>query len=106
MKPNVAARPDHGRGKRDRSRQPTVNAFRRTCRRRNDTYGHAVGDTVLGGGRGLRALRGSDVIGRLGGEEFGILLPHTRLDQAMGVLESVDRNTASTPAGRPYCSTR
>lgn len=49
------------------------------------------------------ALRGSDVIGRLGGEEFGILLPHTRLDQAMGVLEKVRAAVAATrietPAG-------
>ena len=71
----------------------------------NDRYGHAVGDMVLSAvaeaARG--SLRTSDVIGRLGGEEFGILLPHTRLDQAMGVLEKV-RNTVATtrietPAG-------
>ncbi|TWC06738.1 diguanylate cyclase with GAF sensor [Bradyrhizobium macuxiense] len=71
----------------------------------NDTYGHAVGDMVLGAvaaaARG--ALRGSDLIGRLGGEEFGILLPHTKLDQAMGVLEKVRAAVAATrietPAG-------
>jgi len=78
----------------------------------NDRYGHAVGDMVLSAvadaARG--ALRGSDVLGRLGGEEFGILLPHTRLDQAMGVLEKVRAAVAAkrvqTPAGtiRVTCS--
>jgi diguanylate cyclase (GGDEF)-like protein len=72
----------------------------------NDRYGHAVGDLVLAAvaDAARSALRGSDVIGRLGGEEFGILLPHTRLDQAMGVLEKVRAAIAAhwveTPAGR------
>lgn len=45
----------------------------------NDRFGHAVGDTVLAGTVDVcrRTLRGSDTIGRIGGEEFGILLPHT-----------------------------
>jgi len=45
----------------------------------NDSYGHPVGDEVLKAlvrtiGAGLRQ---SDVFGRLGGEEFGLLLPQT-----------------------------
>lgn len=45
----------------------------------NDRHGHAVGDTVL---RAVAAcvrerLRSSDVLGRLGGEEFGLVLPAT-----------------------------
>ncbi|GIQ77825.1 sensor domain-containing diguanylate cyclase [Bradyrhizobium sp. RD5-C2] len=78
----------------------------------NDTYGHAVGDMVLAAVTDAArcALRSSDVIGRLGGEEFGILLPHTPLDQAMGVLEKVRAAVAATrietPAGtiRVTCS--
>ncbi len=51
----------------------------------NDTYGHAAGDRVL---RGIVAacrsqLRSSDYIGRLGGEEFAILLRDTDADAAM-----------------------
>ncbi len=50
----------------------------------NDTHGHAAGDTVLR--RTVQAcqshLRSIDIIGRLGGEEFGIVLPDC--DPAMG----------------------
>src|SRR6202012_4627896 len=57
----------------------------------NDTYGHAVGDTVLTAvvQACKNALRGSDVVGRIGGEEFGILLPHTDLARGMAALEKV-----------------
>lgn len=69
----------------------------------NDRFGHAIGDLVLSAvaetARG--SLRASDVIGRLGGEEFGILLPHTRLDQAMGVLEKVRSVIAATRIDTP-----
>ncbi len=48
----------------------------------NDAQGHASGDKVLAAvGEVCRAhLRGSDILGRLGGEEFAILLPRTDLD--------------------------
>ncbi|TAN51851.1 MAG: GGDEF domain-containing protein [Methylococcaceae bacterium] len=53
----------------------------------NDEHGHTVGDRVL---KKLvqvcgELLREVDVIGRLGGEEFAILLPETRIEQALEV---------------------
>ena len=65
----------------------------------NDTYGHYVGDLVL---RNLSLVvleqkRAQDTFGRLGGEEFGLLLPETGLDQAKVVAERVQRAWAQTP---------
>ncbi len=55
----------------------------------NDTHGHAAGDEALRRFAALcrEALRASDVIGRLGGEEFGIVLPETGIDAALPVME-------------------
>ncbi|HEV6967462.1 MULTISPECIES: GGDEF domain-containing protein [Roseateles] len=57
----------------------------------NDRHGHVVGDAVL---RAVAActrarLRGSDVLGRLGGEEFGLVLPATGLSGARHLAEQV-----------------
>jgi diguanylate cyclase (GGDEF)-like protein len=55
----------------------------------NDTYGHLAGDAVLAGisaaMRGL--LRDYDIVGRFGGEEFAILLPHTSTAEARDIAE-------------------
>lgn len=50
----------------------------------NDTYGHGVGDRVIKAlARLLRQrLRGVDVIGRMGGEEFAAILPDTGIEEA------------------------
>ena len=55
----------------------------------NDRYGHGVGDKVLAGfvERLRPGLRGVDSIGRLGGEEFAILLSGTDIDRASMVCE-------------------
>ena len=57
----------------------------------NDTYGHAAGDRVLEEvGRLSRSLlRGTDTFARIGGEEFGILLPETAAPSAAVVAELV-----------------
>lgn len=57
----------------------------------NDTYGHAAGDAVLRGFAGLAAaqVRAADCVGRLGGEEFAVLLPATRLADALPVAERI-----------------
>ncbi|MBV2162790.1 MAG: sensor domain-containing diguanylate cyclase [Comamonas sp.] len=74
-------------------------------KRINDTYGHGVGDEVLNHlGQLLRqGLRTSDVPGRVGGEEFAILLPRTSLAQTQALAErlrqSLEQNPAPTSAG-------
>ncbi|MFH1914773.1 MAG: PAS domain S-box protein [Pseudomonadota bacterium] len=68
-------------------------------KRVNDTHGHDVGDEVL---RELAhisraALREPDVLGRLGGEEFGVLLPETDSVAALEVAERLRRAIENTP---------
>ena len=55
----------------------------------NDTLGHPVGDRALRliSGTLLRSMRGSDVVGRMGGEEFGIAFPCSSLEQGGVVAE-------------------
>jgi len=55
----------------------------------NDRYGHAVGDRVLQliAARAAAVVRGGDLVGRLGGEEFGILMPGASLEEAALVAE-------------------
>lgn len=57
----------------------------------NDTYGHAAGDSVLQAfGQLCRdAIRNTDIVGRIGGEEFVIVLPHTSLKDAEMTLKSL-----------------
>ncbi|MGB0203976.1 MAG: GGDEF domain-containing protein [Neptuniibacter sp.] len=55
----------------------------------NDTYGHMVGDEVLRSFADTlkEGARGSDIIARMGGEEFAILLPDTDIQGAYAILE-------------------
>lgn len=55
----------------------------------NDEYGHLVGDRVLATIAGVikSCLRGSDLLGRYGGEEFALMLPETSLEGAIKVAE-------------------
>lgn len=57
----------------------------------NDQHGHSVGDQVLSAAAVVcrEELRKSDAFGRMGGEEFAILLPHTGLGSAMKVAEKL-----------------
>jgi diguanylate cyclase (GGDEF)-like protein/PAS domain S-box-containing protein len=60
-------------------------------KRVNDTYGHAAGDMMLRHVVMLTndLLRESDIFGRLGGEEFAILLPATPREGALGIGERI-----------------
>lgn len=62
----------------------------------NDTHGHEAGDAVLSkiGTLCREALREVDVVGRIGGEEFAILLPQTDHDQAIVVAERLRQTIA------------
>jgi diguanylate cyclase (GGDEF)-like protein len=65
----------------------------------NDTWGHAAGDTVLRQTGQLlpTLLRSVDVLGRVGGEEFVIVLPQTSADAARQVLERCRSALETTP---------
>ena len=60
-------------------------------KRINDTHGHAAGDEVLRVvARTLgEHLRRSDLLGRIGGEEFSVFLPNTALAGALQVAETL-----------------
>ncbi len=70
----------------------------------NDTYGHAVGDVVLEKVGGLlqgsmrtSGTRVSDIVGRLGGEEFGILMFVDNIDDAVSVAQRLRQTIESVP---------
>lgn len=65
----------------------------------NDRYGHAAGDAALKqiGQLLLQRLRKSDVFARIGGEEFGMLLPLTPLGKAAQLAEELRQVIAGTP---------
>ena len=64
----------------------------------NDTYGHAAGDLVLKTVSNVikHQLRDYDIAGRYGGEEFVIILPFTKLDEAQMVAERLKKAVANT----------
>jgi diguanylate cyclase (GGDEF)-like protein len=67
----------------------------------NDTYGHQVGDQVL---RQMgviinRSFRDTDVFGRLGGEEFAILLPDTSIEVALNIAEQLIQSIGGLMTG-------
>jgi diguanylate cyclase (GGDEF)-like protein len=65
-------------------------------KRVNDQYGHGVGDDVL---RRVAALaescvRDRDMVGRLGGEEFAVLMPGSSIEQAAALGERLRKACA------------
>jgi diguanylate cyclase (GGDEF)-like protein len=65
----------------------------------NDKYGHAAGDAILKGlvERWTRSLRSHDLIGRIGGEEFSIVLPDANAANAMCTAERLRKEIAELP---------
>jgi two-component system cell cycle response regulator len=72
-------------------------------KRINDTYGHKTGDDVLiAGARAMAAhMRAEDQLGRVGGEEFLVLLPDTDADAAQHMAERVRAEVAAAPTPVP-----
>jgi diguanylate cyclase (GGDEF)-like protein len=68
-------------------------------KRINDAHGHKAGDAVLvAAAHALRAhLRAEDQLGRLGGEEFLVLLPDTEARAAAHVAEKLRAEVARAP---------
>lgn len=70
----------------------------------NDHYGHACGDMALAHFAetvsGFLGDRGA--FGRIGGEEFGIILPNHTEEQAAALAEAICRLVRETPAGRAH----
>ena len=66
----------------------------------NDVHGHAGGDAALKHFADvlLANVRDSDVIGRLGGDEFGILLTHATQDQAHAKADQLAQKLNASPA--------
>ncbi|NOQ89259.1 MAG: diguanylate cyclase [Gammaproteobacteria bacterium] len=64
----------------------------------NDNFGHAAGDVALKqiGKILLQRLRKSDVFARIGGEEFGMLLPLTSLSEAAQLAEELRKAVQSS----------
>lgn len=68
-------------------------------KRINDTYGHPAGDQVLAHIARLLVdtLRGGDIVGRIGGEEFAVLLPNANPTTSTTIAERLRRTIEAEP---------
>lgn len=73
----------------------------------NDTYGHQVGDQVLRqmGEVISSSFRATDIHGRLGGEEFAVLLPDTSIEAAVEIAEQLIQTIAGLMIEPVHCIT-
>jgi diguanylate cyclase (GGDEF)-like protein len=71
-------------------------------KRVNDTYGHAVGDAIIAAfGAHVRAIAPAEMIaGRIGGEEFALLVPGAGIETARQFAEAVRTGLAAAAADR------
>lgn len=65
----------------------------------NDFCGHAAGDAALEHFARVaeRRTREVDLLGRLGGDEFGLLLPHTGIDEAYAIVDRIRQDLLGEP---------
>ena len=72
-----------------------INGFKKI----NDTLGHAAGDAALQHIAGilLASVRETDTVGRLGGDEFGVILSHSDEDETREKAEALVRAIRSSP---------
>ncbi|APG27265.1 hypothetical protein A7E78_05065 [Syntrophotalea acetylenivorans] len=68
-------------------------------KRINDTYGHPIGDRILQelASRLQAALRPYDILGRVGGEEFMVVLPESNLEQCQDIAERLCKTVRDNP---------
>jgi diguanylate cyclase (GGDEF)-like protein len=82
---------DKERPRRSRYRRPVVvmSVDVDGLKQANDRFGHDAGDELLRGVAGIlrRNLRDADVVARIGGDEFGVLLPETQPDAMPPLVE-------------------
>jgi len=76
----------------------------------NDRFGHALGDRVLEmfTDTARKSVRVTDLVGRLGGEEFAVMLYDTSREKAVAVAERIRESFALATKeidGRPLCAT-
>ena len=69
----------------------------------NDTYGHSIGDDVIKAVVKiiLENLRSQDVLGRIGGEEFAVLVPECPLEDAVLLADRLRQTIADTRIATP-----
>ncbi|NYB72860.1 diguanylate cyclase [Sedimentibacter hydroxybenzoicus DSM 7310] len=62
----------------------------------NDAFGHEMGDKLLKKVAGIlkKTCRPQDVIARMGGDEFSILMPNTNSEQALNIRDSIIKETS------------
>jgi diguanylate cyclase (GGDEF)-like protein len=70
----------------------------------NDAYGHAAGDEYIckASAALVSAVRGSDTVGRIGGDEFLVVFPDCRGDVVAGIMERVNIELAASAKSRSY----
>lgn len=65
----------------------------------NDSFGHSVGDDALKfvADTFKKSFRREDIFGRIGGDEFAIVLPNTGIDDAYTIVDRARERVSNTP---------